>query len=235
MLPSDQTLEPNRIERGLARSVAALAWLLTGATARWVGCQPELQQRVYFANHSSHLDFVVLWSSLPPALRARTRPVAGADYWRQTSFRRLLAERAFRAVLIERRLAGDRPREEIVTAACRAVEATVAALDGGASLILFPEGTRGPGGMPLPFKSGLFHLCAARPAIELVPVWLDHLNRVLPKGEFVPVPLSATATFGAPMRLAPGEEREAFLERARGALVELWGDRPRPAEVAEAR
>jgi hypothetical protein len=67
-----------------------------------------------------------------------------------------------------------------------------------------------------------------------VPVWLDNLNRVLPKGEFVPVPLSATATFGVPHRLEPGEERDAFLERMRAALVALWSDRPR-SDSAETR
>lgn len=217
-----------------ARAVAGLVWLLTGATARWLGSEPDRRQRVYFANHTSHLDFVVLWSALPPAVRARTRPVAGADYWRRGALRRALAERVFRAVLIERRAAGERAREEVLASARAAVAATAAALDDGSSLILFPEGTRGPGGLPQPFKAGLYHLCRERPGLELVPVWLDHLNRVLPKGEFVPVPLSATATFGAPLRLEPGEERDAFLERARAALVALWSDRPK-TEAPETR
>ena len=220
----------------MARAVAGLAWLLTGATARWRGVAPDGRQRVYFANHSSHLDFVVLWSALPPAVRHATRPVAGADYWNRDALRRFLAARVFRAVLIERRASGERPgerREEILAAAKAAVAATAAALDDGSSIILFPEGTRGPGGMPQAFKSGLYHLCCERPGLELVPVWLDNLNRVLPKGEFLPVPLSATATFGAPLHLLPGEERDAFLARARAALVELWTDRPQavPAET----
>lgn len=224
---------PGPIERVAARTVAGLVWLLTGATARWLGVDPAVRQRVYFANHASHLDFVVLWSALPPAVRARVRPVAGADYWRRDALRRWLAGRVFRAVLIERRAEGERSHEAIVAAARAAVAATAAALDDGSSLILFPEGTRGPGGMPRPFKPGLYHLCRERPGLELVPVWLDHLNRVLPKGEFVPVPLSATATFGAPLRLEPGEERDAFLARAHAALVALWTDRPKtPAPEA---
>jgi 1-acyl-sn-glycerol-3-phosphate acyltransferase len=227
---------PGPVERLAARAVAGVTWLLTGATARWQGVAPDGRQRVYFANHASHLDFVVLWSALPPAVRARVRPVAGADYWRRDALRRWLAGRVFRAVLIERRAAGERPpesREAILASARAAVAATAEALDDGSSIILFPEGTRGPGGMPQPFKSGLYHLCHERPGLELVPVWLDNLNRVLPKGEFVPVPLSATATFGAPLRLEPGEERDAFLARARAALVELWTDRPRsPAPEA---
>lgn len=222
------------VERGMARAVAGLAWLLTGATARWQGVAPDGRQRVYFANHTSHLDFVVLWSALPPAVRRTTRPVAGADYWNRDALRRFLAGRVFRAVLIERRAGGEPTRDEVLASARAAVAATAAALDAGSSIILFPEGTRGPGGLPQPFKSGLYHLCRERPGLELVPVWLDHLNRVLPKGEFVPVPLSATATFGAPLRLAPGEERDAFLARAHAALVALWSDRPH-AESPEIR
>ena len=222
------------VERLVARAVAGLVWLLTGATARWQGVAPDVRQRVYFGNHASHLDFVVLWSALPPAVRRATRPVAGADYWRRDGLRRFLAGRVFRAVLIERRVGGNRSREEILASAKAAVMATAEALDDGSSIILFPEGTRGPGGMPQPFKSGLYHLCRERPGLELVPVWLDHLNRVLPKGEFVPVPLSATATFGVPLRLEAGEERDAFLERTRAALVELWSDRP-PSDAAETR
>ena len=215
------------LEALVAKGVAGVAWLLTGATGRWTGCAPEPKQRVYFANHTSHLDFVVLWSALPPALRATTRPVAGADYWNRSAIRRYLAGRVFRAVLIERRAEGESSREAILASAKAAVETTAAALDGGGSIILFPEGTRGPGGMPQPFKSGLYHLCRERPGLELVPVWLDHLNRVLPKGEFAPVPLAATATFGAPIRLEPGEERDPFLVRARAALMALWSDWPR--------
>jgi 1-acyl-sn-glycerol-3-phosphate acyltransferase len=221
-----------QVDRLAAWLVSAVAWVLTGATARWLGSGPEARQRVYYANHASHLDFVVLWTALPPALRSTTRPVAGADYWQRSALRRWLAARVFRAVLIPRRAPGEQTHEAIVAAAKAAVDTTVAALDEGASLILFPEGTRGPGGEPQPFKSGLYHLAAARPEVELVPVWLDHLGRVLPKGEFVPVPLLATATFGAPLRLAAGEPREAFLARAREALLALWSERPPPGESA---
>jgi 1-acyl-sn-glycerol-3-phosphate acyltransferase len=213
--------------------VAALAWVVTGATPRWVGCAPSRKQRVYFANHSSHLDFVVLWSALPPEIRGLTRPVAGADYWRKSGLRRFLAEKVFRAVLIERRPApvnGLEPtREQVLASATAAVEATARALGDGGSIILFPEGTRGPGGAPQAFKSGLYHLCRMRPGLELVPVWLDHLGRILPKGEVLPVPLMATVTFGPPLSLGEGEERDEFLARTREALTALWPDRQRAA------
>jgi len=52
-------------------------------------------------------------------------------------------------------------------------------------------------------------------------VWIDNLNRVMPKGEFVPVPLLCTVTFGAPVALAEGEGSIAFRERSRAALLAL--------------
>ena len=200
----------------IAGLMAYAARAVSGASVRWTERPPDATQRVYFANHSSHLDFLVVWSALPPRVRAATRPVAAADYWSGGALRRWLAARVFRAVLIERRAgAGGTP------AGRDAVARLVDAVDGGASLIVFPEGTRGDGQAIAPFKSGLYHLCVARPEVELMPVHLDNLNRVLPKGEAVPVPLISRVTFGAPMRLGEAEDKRAFLERARAAVAEL--------------
>jgi hypothetical protein len=44
---------------------------------------------------------------------------------------------------------------------------------------------------------------------------------VLPKGQVLPVPLLCTATFGPALTLAPGEGKDAFLARAREALLAL--------------
>lgn len=167
---------------------------------------------VFFANHSSHLDFVVIWAALPPDQRNRTRPVAGRDYWEKTRLRRWLAERVFHAVLIER---------QKVTVASNPLEAMLAALDAGSSLIVFPEGTRSLDGAIHDFKAGLYHLAKGRPEVPLVPTCLDNLNRVLPKGEFIAVPLIASVRMGATVRLAAGEPKPAFLARARQTLLDL--------------
>jgi 1-acyl-sn-glycerol-3-phosphate acyltransferase len=167
---------------------------------------------IFFANHSSHLDFALIWAALPPAQRRRTRPVAGRDYWEKTAMRRWIACRCFRAVLIER---------QKVTVATNPLEPMLAALDAGASLIVFPEGTRSLDGNMQPFKAGLYHMARARPALPLVPVWLDNLNRILPKGEFLAVPLIASVTAGASLHLDPAESKPAFLVRAQAALASL--------------
>ena len=168
---------------------------------------------MYFANHRSHADFVLIWTVLPAPLRRLTRPVAGADYWLAGGLRRFMGQRVFRAVLIDRNPA-TRDADPIATMA--------AALDDNNSLILFAEGTRNTTEEPLlPFKSGLYHLAKARPQIELVPVWIENLNRVMPKGEFVPIPLLCTVTLGAPIVLEIDEAKADFLDRCRAALLAL--------------
>ncbi|MGI9500930.1 MAG: lysophospholipid acyltransferase family protein, partial [Geminicoccaceae bacterium] len=156
---------------------------------------------------------VLIWTVLPPGLRRRTRPVAGADYWLKGPFRRFFGRKVFNAVLIER---NPKSRKD------HPISALTDVLDTGASLILFPEGTRNMTDQPLlPFKNGLHHLAKARPGIDLVPVWIDNLNRVLPKGEMVPIPLICTVTFGAPIHFDPEESREVFATRAETALLSL--------------
>lgn len=206
----------------IATLIAGFARTLTGASVRWLA-PPAKGQRIYFANHTSHADFITIWSALSPSLRAHTRPVAAADYWESNALRRYLAARVFRAVLIDRG-SGDAMAGEAASDPERgraAIAQMVAVLRQGDSLIIFPEGTRGEGGEIAPFKSGLYHLAVAAPDVDLVPVRLENLNRVLPKGEVIPVPVIARLTFGPPLRLGPGEPRESLLERTRSAVATL--------------
>lgn len=189
------------------------ARFMTAVRGRWDGIAPTEEQRIYFANHASHGDFVLIWTVLPRRMRFATRPVAGSDYWLKSGLRRFIGCDVFNAVLIDRN-AATRTNDPIAQ--------MTEALDAGASLIVFPEGTRNTTDVPLlPFKSGLFHLAQARRNVALVPVWIDNLNRVMPKGEFVPVPLICTVTFGAALVLAETETKQDFLARAEAALLAL--------------
>lgn len=189
-----------------------LARMISGANARWIGCNPDTKQRIYFANHTSHLDALVLWVLLPPAVRSLTRPVAARDYWTAGIIRRHIAKNGFRAILIERKkpTIQDNPITQILEE-----------LGGNESIIIFPEGTRSSGPDPAPFKGGIYHLARERPDVELVPVYLENLNRILPKGEVLPVPLLGSATFGAPIHVLESESKREFLERTWKAVVNL--------------
>ncbi len=271
--------------------------LLTGAQARWYGCPPKAEQRIYFANHQSHADLVMIWAALPEELRSITRPIAARDYWANTPFKRWITTEVFNAVYVERGgapvvpaapatisdtkpavptliqteriepsmdpiepfmiqvpppapaafavkavqlpLIASPPTEPDLSAPTTA-EATasdaistptpeaadplaplIEALTSGDSIIIFPEGTRGYTGEPQKFKSGLYTLAQLFPDVVLVPAWIDNIQRVMPKGEVVPVPILCSVTFGAPVRLEEGEERRPFLDRAREAVVAL--------------
>ena len=197
----------------MATLLALLARLICGTRVRWAGCRPDTRQRIYFANHSSHFDFLVLWSALPAEARRLTRPVAARDYWNAGRLRRFLATNVFHAVLVER---GRLTRQHNGV-----IETMLAALGDRHSLIIFPEGTRGSGESIGRFRSGLYHLARGRPGLELVPVFIANLGRILPKGEFLPIPLASSVTFGPPVTLGEGEHERAFLERAREAVLRL--------------
>ena len=188
-----------------------LVRLLTGSQARWYGCPPKAEQRIYFANHQSHADLVLIWAALPEELRSITRPIAARDYWTKSDFKRWITTAVFNAVYVDRERQGDEdPLQPLIDA-----------LQSGDSLIIFPEGTRGHAAEPQAFKAGLYNLALRFPDVVLVPAWIANVQRVMPKGEVVPVPVLCSVTFGAPIRLEPGEERRAFLDRARAAVIAL--------------
>jgi 1-acyl-sn-glycerol-3-phosphate acyltransferase len=199
------------IERAAAAALVGTTRLLVGARAQWRAAPPA-GQCLYFANHSSHLDTMAIWSALSPAQRARTRPVAARDYWDKPGLRGYVAGKVLHAVLIERR------REERDG---DPLEPVIAALHAGDSLILFPEGTRTAERLPQRFRGGLFRLAEAFPELHLVPAYLDTLHRSMPKGAHIPLPLYCTVRFGEAMQRVGGEARDAFLERARDAVVAL--------------
>jgi 1-acyl-sn-glycerol-3-phosphate acyltransferase len=196
-----------------AATLAVLARAVTGVRPIWSGSGPSERQRIYFANHASHGDFILLSACLSAPERARTRAVAAADYWGKTRLRRFIAEDMLGSVLVHR--AWTEPSQN-------PIKIMLDVLDRGDSLIIFPEGTRNMTDEPLlRFRSGLYNLSIARPDVELVPCWIENMSRVLPKGQFLPVPLLCRVVFGAPIAVAENEDRRDFLNRAHAALLAL--------------
>ncbi len=185
--------------------------VLTGSQARWHGCPPKAEQRIYFANHQSHADLVLIWAALPRELRGITRPIAAKDYWTASRFKEWITTEVFHAIYVDRAKTTDSDP----------LEPLIEALGNGDSIILFPEGTRGFADEPQPFKAGLYNLALQFPQVVLVPAWINNVQRVMPKGEVIPVPVLCSVTFGAPVQLQAGEERRAFLDRARQAVIAL--------------
>ena len=203
------------VARATGTVLAFVMRLIAAPRTIWLEGGPLARQRVYFANHTSNADLPLVWTVLPPAFRRRTRPVAAADYWLKSGVRAFFGRDVFRGVLVDRRpearAEGDDPMATIR-----------AALDDGDSLIIFPEGRRNEGeDLLLPFKAGLYNLSLSHPQVELIPVWIENLNKVMPRGEVVPIPLICTVAFGEPMAKLDAEPKDAFLERARQALLEV--------------
>ena len=205
---------PRRLAaRIVGHALALIARFVTAVRADWRGIEPVSRQRVYFANHVSNADMPMIWTVLPGHMRRQTRPVAAADYWLKTRLRAFVGPEVFNCVLVDRRpeTRTEDPMENILNA-----------LDEGSSLIIFPEGKRNiTEDLLLPFRSGLYNLGRARPDVDLVPTWVANLNKIMPKGEVIPLPLICTVTFGAPIHVEEGEDKDGFLRRAAAALVKL--------------
>jgi 1-acyl-sn-glycerol-3-phosphate acyltransferase len=189
-----------------------LVRFLTGTQARWYGCPPKAEQRIYFANHQSHIDLVLMWAAMPTELRHNTRAIAAKDYWTKSKFKQWITTAVFNVVYVERaRTAGDDDP----------LAPLIEALQSGDSVIIFPEGTRGFEPEPAAFKAGLYNLALKFPQVRLIPAWINNVQRVMPKGEVIPVPILCSVTFGAPVQLEVDEDRKVFLARARDAVIAL--------------
>lgn len=204
--------------RATGHLLAFVARFITAVRADWRGIEPVARQRVYYANHVSNADMPMIWTVLPGPIRRRTRPVAAADYWLKNKLRAFIGPEVFNCVLIDRRPEArtEDPMEKILEA-----------LDEGSSLIIFPEGNRNMTDDPLlPFRAGLYNMGRLRPHVDLVPTWVANLNEIMPKGEVIPLPLICSVTFGHPIHVEEGEEKDAFLKRAAEALVALAPPKP---------
>ena len=178
---------------------------MLGFRVRLIGA-PTAQRPVLFAaNHVSYTDITILGSLIRGSFIAKAEVAKWPFFGCLAKLQRtVFVDRQIRSAAIQRDAISER-------------------LVGGEALILFPEGTRGTGAEVQPFKGGVFHLAESRGDVELVPAWIDNSYRVMPKGSLFPVPLLCSVTFGKPVQMVAGEQKQAFLARLRQSLMDLEG------------
>jgi 1-acyl-sn-glycerol-3-phosphate acyltransferase len=162
------------------------------------------------ANHSSHLDTISLLSLFKLSRLRRIRPVAAADYFERNKFVSLVTRTLFNILPIARKN---------ITSENNPLRRMRDAIESGQSLIIFPEGTRGSGGEPAEFRSGIAHVIEKMPEVPVVPVYLVNMGRSLPKGEFVPVPFFCEIRIGEPRTFSGS--RQEIVRQLEAAVREL--------------
>jgi len=149
---------------------------------------------IVVANHNSHMDAFVLMSLFPLKRLAQLRPVAAADYFLKNPLLAWFTLEIVNMIPIERPGGGRKLKRDIDP-----LQECTEALERGEILVVFPEGTRGDTEALGKFKGGVARLKEQFPDAPVVPVYLQGLGRVLPKGESAFVPRIVDVFVGAPV------------------------------------
>jgi 1-acyl-sn-glycerol-3-phosphate acyltransferase len=170
----------------------------------------ELERPVIFAaNHSSHADTSLILHALSDRARERTVVAAAADYW----FKRPLLGNIVSLFL------NTFPFSRTGGAQAQ-LHSSSQLLKSGWNLVLFPEGSRSPDGRIQEFKPGVGHL-ANETGTPVVPVHIRGAQRIMPKGQKLPLPGPARVRIGKPMVPAAKEGSREFTVRVEKAVRAL--------------
>jgi 1-acyl-sn-glycerol-3-phosphate acyltransferase len=203
---------------GFVRPVLRWYW---GARYRRRGPLPT-GPCIVVANHNSHLDAPVLMTMFPIRRLTQIHPVAAADYFGKTAWRRATVMVGMNAMGIARTAAPGRD----------VLQPMIDALQAGKTLIYFPEGSRGEPGVIGSFKPGIGKLVKSVPGVVVLPVFLAGAERSLPRGVSVPVPLGIDVNIGKPRTYAPTLDARDIAEMVRADVLALA---PQPAPVPRPR
>ncbi|MES0266645.1 lysophospholipid acyltransferase family protein [Citrobacter sedlakii] len=183
-------------------------WLWLGLRVRHRERLPTHGPAIIVANHNSHMDVFALLSLFSLRRQGQVHPVAAADYFLRNKWMAWFALNILNIIPVMRKGGDANP-----LARCEQ------ALREGKTLILFPEGTRGEPGKLAPLKSGLWHLSQRFPEVPIIPVWLTGTERVMGKGNRIPLPLFIDVTIGGAMYADP--DKRAFMDNLRAQLLAL--------------
>lgn len=193
-----------------------LARFFTGADVSGREHLPKTGPAIVAANHNSHVDTLLLLTIFPTKTLRKVRPAAAADYFLKDPAMSWFSRNVIGIVPVARHSAGS--GEDVLAPAREALAA-------GDIVVIFPEGTRGPGSDDMgKLKSGVARLAEAFPDAPVIPVWIQGAGRVLPKGKFIPVPMNCAVMVGEPIHWTGG--RTALMDGLREALLALKAKAP---------
>lgn len=196
----------DRVFHALARAWARTTLWICGVRVVVRGLEKLAQGRgyVYVSNHASMFDIPVILASIPDQIRIMYKrelhriPVFG---W---------GLRFGSYIPIDR---GSGP------GAVRSLERAAARIRGGASVLLYAEGTRTEDGRLQPFKRGAFHL-AVKAGVPVVPLTVNGSYGILPKRSTAvrPGTVELVLEHPIPIRGEGKEEERRLMEEVRAAI-----------------
>ena len=169
---------------------------------------------IIIANHTSHFDTPVALSALPEHLRARTAVAAAADRFYRSSKRTWWFSLFWNTFPIAR------------GGGSKAISYPMSLLENGWSILIYPEGGRSRPGKLERFHHGVT-LMAMAAKVPVVPVFLEGLQKVMPKGDRNAHPGPVSARLGPPISLEGVTDGPAGTARLEAGMRELAGLRPR--------
>jgi 1-acyl-sn-glycerol-3-phosphate acyltransferase len=187
---------------------------------------------IFAANHTSHLDTTLILSALPRKVRRRTVVAAAADYFFDRPWKAAASSLLLGAIPVERTRVNR-----------QSADIAAALIEDGWSLVIFPEGGRSSDGWGQEFRGGAAYL-AKRCGVPVLPIHLDGVRAILPKGATTIRPGKVTIRFGTPMQPLPAtadtreEDARHFALRVERAVAVLadeaesdwWSARRRAAD-----
>jgi 1-acyl-sn-glycerol-3-phosphate acyltransferase len=154
-------------------------------------------------------------TSLPTNKLATTHPVAAADYFGRNRFISFISWLFINVVLIPRKRATEEGEKD-------PIEIMDQLLKKGKSMILFPEGSRGKAGKLQPFKKGIGFVLDQNRNVPVIPVYMQGIGRVLPKGNKIILPSLTKIYFGEAIHIND-ESIEEIVMKIEEAVLQLKG------------